>query len=157
MSVADQIAASQNGMGMLAVRGLDAGYGGAQVLFGVDLDIGRGEFVTLIGRNGMGKTTTVRAIMGLVPPTSGSVSRLTAKAARSAVSKLGSQLFNRRAIDRLAKSVNPIADRGRAGFHCRPVDDQSGRNIGDPLDLDQAVGLQGLTGRHQIDDAPAQA
>ncbi len=59
---------------MLDVRGLEAGYGGAQVLFGVGLDIGRGEVVTLIGRNGMGKTTTVHAIMGLVPPTSGTVS-----------------------------------------------------------------------------------
>ncbi len=74
MSIARQIATPQEGTGMLSVRGLDAGYGGAQVLFGVDLDIGEGEFVTLIGRNGMGKTTTVRAIMGLVPPTSGSVS-----------------------------------------------------------------------------------
>ena len=73
MSIARQIATPQEGTGMLSVRGLDAGYGGAQVLFGVDLDIRVGEFVTLIGRNGMGKTTTVRAIMGLVPPTSGSV------------------------------------------------------------------------------------
>ena len=73
MSIANQMTTSQAGTGMLSVRGLDAGYGGAQVLFGVDLDIGEGEFVTLIGRNGMGKTTTVRAIMGLVPPTSGSV------------------------------------------------------------------------------------
>ena len=73
MSIANQMTTPQAGTGMLSVRGLDAGYGGAQVLFGVDLDIGEGEFVTLIGRNGMGKTTTVRAIMGLVPPTSGSV------------------------------------------------------------------------------------
>jgi len=59
---------------MLSVRGLEAGYGGAQVLFGVEPDIRAGEVVTLIGRNGMGKTTTVRAIMGLIPATAGSVS-----------------------------------------------------------------------------------
>jgi len=58
---------------MLRVEGLDAGYGDAQALFGVSLDIGAGEAVTLIGRNGMGKTTTIRAIMGLNPPRGGSV------------------------------------------------------------------------------------
>jgi len=55
------------------VEGLDAGYGDAQALFGVRFDIGAGEAVTLIGRNGMGKTTTIRAIMGLNPPRGGSV------------------------------------------------------------------------------------
>ena len=43
-------------------------YGAAQVLFDVSLDIGAGEVVTLLGRNGMGKTTTIRAIMGLLRP-----------------------------------------------------------------------------------------
>ncbi len=58
---------------MLRVEGLDAGYGDAQALFGVSFAIGAGEAVTLIGRNGMGKTTTIRAIMGLNPPRGGSV------------------------------------------------------------------------------------
>jgi branched-chain amino acid transport system ATP-binding protein len=58
---------------MLEVRGLEASYGASQILFGVDLDIAAGEVVTLLGRNGMGKTTTVRAIMGLMRPKSGSV------------------------------------------------------------------------------------
>jgi branched-chain amino acid transport system ATP-binding protein len=58
---------------MLEVRGLEAGYGAAQVLYGIDLSVGAGEVVTLIGRNGMGKTTTVRAIMGLIHPSAGSV------------------------------------------------------------------------------------
>ncbi len=58
---------------MLSVQDLDAGYGDAQALFGVSFDIGAGEAVTLIGRNGMGKTTTIRAIMGLNPPRGGSV------------------------------------------------------------------------------------
>jgi branched-chain amino acid transport system ATP-binding protein len=58
---------------MLAVRGLKAGYGAAEVLFDVSLDIAAGEVVTLLGRNGMGKTTTVSAIMGLVPPRGGEI------------------------------------------------------------------------------------
>jgi len=58
---------------MLVVEGLEAAYGDSQVLFGMRLAVGRGELVTLMGRNGMGKTTTVRAILGLTPPTAGSV------------------------------------------------------------------------------------
>ena len=56
---------------LLSVRGLEAGYGGSQVLFGVDLDVGLGEVVSLLGRNGMGKTTTVLSIMGLLPTRAG--------------------------------------------------------------------------------------
>jgi len=59
---------------MLAVKGLEAAYGDSQVLFGVDLSVGAGEVVTLLGRNGMGKTTTVSTIMGLVRPRGGEVS-----------------------------------------------------------------------------------
>jgi branched-chain amino acid transport system ATP-binding protein len=58
---------------MLTVEGLDAGYGEAQILFGVDLTVAEGEVVTLLGRNGMGKTTTIRAIMGLIPPRAGRI------------------------------------------------------------------------------------
>ena len=58
---------------MLEVSGLEAGYGAAQVLFGVDLAVGSGEVATLIGRNGMGKTTTIRAVMGLLRSTAGSI------------------------------------------------------------------------------------
>ena len=57
----------------LEVRGLNAGYGRAQVLFNVDLDVREGEVVALLGRNGAGKSTTLKAIMGLVPPRSGEV------------------------------------------------------------------------------------
>jgi branched-chain amino acid transport system ATP-binding protein len=58
---------------MLKVEALQASYGLSQVLFGVDLEVRRGEVVTLLGRNGMGKTTTLRAIMGMTPPHGGSV------------------------------------------------------------------------------------
>jgi branched-chain amino acid transport system ATP-binding protein len=59
---------------MLTVEGLAAGYGESQVLFGIDFSVGAGEVVTLLGRNGMGKTTTVRALMGLLPAWAGRVS-----------------------------------------------------------------------------------
>ena len=58
---------------MLELRGVETFYGRSQVLFGLDLSIGAGEVVTLMGRNGMGKTTTVRSIMGLTPPKRGSI------------------------------------------------------------------------------------
>ena len=58
---------------MLEIAGLEAGYGPNPVLFGVDLAIGEGEFGTLLGRNGMGKTTTIRALMGLITPRGGSI------------------------------------------------------------------------------------
>jgi branched-chain amino acid transport system ATP-binding protein len=53
---------------MLEVRNLHSGYGEAVVLRGVSLDVGAGEIVALLGRNGMGKTTFIRSIMGLAPP-----------------------------------------------------------------------------------------
>lgn len=58
---------------MLSVRKLQSAYGASQVLFDVELDIAEGEVVTLLGRNGMGKTTTVRSIMGLLAPRDGSI------------------------------------------------------------------------------------
>jgi branched-chain amino acid transport system ATP-binding protein len=58
---------------MLDVRRLSAGYGRAQVLFDVGLSVARGEVVALLGRNGAGKSTTLKAIMGLVESRSGEV------------------------------------------------------------------------------------
>ena len=58
---------------MLEVAGIDTYYGRSQALFGMSLEIGEGEVVTLMGRNGMGKSTTVRSIMGLTPAHTGSI------------------------------------------------------------------------------------
>ncbi len=58
---------------MLSVEDLTSGYGDSQVLFGMSFEIAVGEVVTLMGRNGMGKTTTVASVMGLVRPTGGAV------------------------------------------------------------------------------------
>ncbi len=58
---------------LLTVRGLDAWYGRAQVLFGVDLEVGDGEVVALMGRNGAGKSTTMKSIMGLLGSRTGEI------------------------------------------------------------------------------------
>ena len=58
---------------LLEVQELEASYGASQALFGVDLALDQGEVVALMGRNGMGKTTTIRAICNLTPPLAGSV------------------------------------------------------------------------------------
>ncbi len=58
---------------LLSVKGLQAWYGESHVLHGVDLEVRKGELVTLVGRNGAGKTTTMKSIMGLVGKRSGSV------------------------------------------------------------------------------------
>ena len=58
---------------MLKVSSLHVHYGSAHVLHGVDLEVGAGKIVCLIGRNGAGKSTTLKSIMGLVPATSGEI------------------------------------------------------------------------------------
>jgi len=63
---------AQNGS-LLAVRGLNAWYGESHILHGVDFEVRRGEVVTLLGRNGVGKTTTMKSIMGMVGRREGSI------------------------------------------------------------------------------------
>jgi branched-chain amino acid transport system ATP-binding protein len=58
---------------LLELNGVETAYGRSQVLFGISLAIATGEMVTLMGRNGMGKTTTVRSIMGLTPARAGTI------------------------------------------------------------------------------------
>jgi len=62
--------------GLLQTQGLNAWYGAAQILFDVNLEVGRGEVVALMGRNGAGKSTTLKAIMGMMPRRSGAISFL---------------------------------------------------------------------------------
>ena len=58
---------------LLTVENMYTAYGLSRVLFGISLHVAPGEVVTLLGRNGVGKTTTLRSIMGLTKPQSGSV------------------------------------------------------------------------------------
>jgi branched-chain amino acid transport system ATP-binding protein len=60
-------------LALLEVRGLETAYGASQVLFGISLEVKRGEVVALLGRNGAGKTTTLSSIMGLVRPRAGTI------------------------------------------------------------------------------------
>lgn len=59
--------------GLLEIRGLEVAYGSSQVLFGINLAMSEGEAATLLGRNGMGKPTTLRALCGLEPVKAGSI------------------------------------------------------------------------------------
>ena len=99
---------------MLEVTGLQAGYGGAQALFGVDLAVAKGEAVSLLGRNGMGKTTTVRAVMGLLRPSAGTVTvagetMTGAKPTRIARAGLGLVPEGRQIFPRLSVEENLLA------------------------------------------------
>jgi branched-chain amino acid transport system ATP-binding protein len=58
---------------MLKVESLEAGYGKKQVLFGISLEVRQGEVVALMGRNGMGKTTTINTVIGVLQPRAGAV------------------------------------------------------------------------------------
>lgn len=60
-------------MTLLRVAGIESFYGASQALFGVDLEVGEGEVVALMGRNGMGKTSTIRSICGMTPARAGNI------------------------------------------------------------------------------------
>ncbi len=99
---------------MLTVEGLTSGYGGSQVLFGMNFEVGAGQAVSLIGRNGMGKTTTVRTLMGMLPTRGGRiVLQGTALAAQRphAVARLGVGLVpeGRRVFGSLSVEENLLA------------------------------------------------
>jgi branched-chain amino acid transport system ATP-binding protein len=88
---------------LLEVQKLETAYGASQVLYGVDLAIDAGEVVTLLGRNGMGKTTTVRSIMGLT------------RAQGGAISFRGKRI-EREAPDRIARLGIALVPEGRQIF-----------------------------------------
>ena len=88
---------------LLEVQKLETAYGASQVLFGIDLGIQPGEVVTLLGRNGMGKTTTVRSIMGLTRAQNGSIS-------------FRGQRIDREAPDRIARMGIALVPEGRQIF-----------------------------------------
>lgn len=99
---------------MLKIDGIEAGYGQGRVLFGMSLGAEAGEVVSLIGRNGMGKTTTVRAIMGMLRPTAGQISfegQSIAGLAPNAIARLGIGLVpeGRRVFPSLTVEENLVA------------------------------------------------
>jgi len=88
---------------LLKVENLDTAYGASQVLFDLSLTIGEGEAVTLLGRNGMGKTTTVRSIMGLTRARGGAIS-------------FRGQRIERQPPDRIARMGIALVPEGRQIF-----------------------------------------
>src|SRR5262249_15851630 len=93
---------------LLEVQRLETAYGASQVLFGIDLGIQPGEVVTLLGRNGMGKTTTIRSIMGLTRAQGGSIT-------------FRGRRVERQAPDRIACSGIALVPEGRQIFPNLPV------------------------------------
>ncbi len=73
VEISARTAAGGTGKPILKLRDVDAGYEGSSVLRAVNLEVGEGEIVALLGRNGVGKTTTLRTIMGVVKPMAGEI------------------------------------------------------------------------------------
>src|SRR5262245_66629286 len=73
---------------LLEISNLETAYGASQVLFGFSMRIAQGEVVSLLGRNGMGKTTTVRSILGLTRSSKGSISFRGARIEREAPDRI---------------------------------------------------------------------
>ena len=88
---------------LLEVENLETAYGASQVLFGIDLKVEDGEVVTLLGRNGMGKTTTVRSIMGLTRARAGAI-------------RFRGRRVERLAPDRIARMGIALVPEGRQIF-----------------------------------------
>jgi branched-chain amino acid transport system ATP-binding protein len=88
---------------LLELAGVEAGYGASQALFGVDLVVREGEVATLLGRNGMGKTTTLRAVFGIVPLKRGEI-------------RFADAVVNGRATDAIARLGIALVPEGRQVF-----------------------------------------
>ncbi len=78
---------------LLSCSGLQAGYGASQVLFGLDFEIAPGEVVGLLGRNGMGKSTTIKSIVGVLPPSRGEIRFM-----GESIGRLGADSIARRGV-----------------------------------------------------------
>ena len=99
---------------MLTLDNLEAGYGQARVLFGMSLEAKAGEIISLIGRNGMGKSTTVKSIMGMIKPTNGTIrfaDTIINRLPPNAVARLGIGLVpeGRRVFPSLSVEENLVA------------------------------------------------
>ena len=119
---------------LLRIDALETAYGASQVLFGLSLDVRPGEVATLLGRNGMGKTTTVRSILGLTPARAGAIS-------------FRGERIERRAPDRIARMGVAVVPEGRQIFPNLTVREQlvafAGNRSGtaDPWTLERVFAL----------------
>jgi branched-chain amino acid transport system ATP-binding protein len=119
---------------MLTIEKLETAYGSSQVLFGIDLHVKPGEAVTLLGRNGMGKTTAVRSIMGLTPARAGAIT-------------FRGRRIERAAPDRIARAGIALVPEGRQIFPNLSVRENlaafagNRSGSGDPWTLDKVFSL----------------
>jgi branched-chain amino acid transport system ATP-binding protein len=109
---------------LLEVRDVHASYGHAQALFGVSFDVRAGEVVTLLGRNGMGRSTTIKCLFGMLPPKSGAIAfggRPLAGLASHHIARLGLGLVpeGRQVFPNLSVEENLVAT-ARAPRHRQP-------------------------------------
>jgi branched-chain amino acid transport system ATP-binding protein len=111
--------------GKLELEGVETSYGSSQVLFGISLNVQPGECITLIGRNGMGKTTTVKSIMGMLRPRAGRVAmdgkELVGQASwRAARTGLGLVPEGRQVFPNLSVRENLVATAGNRHGRAQP-------------------------------------
>lgn len=155
---------------LLDIQGLETAYGNSQVLFGLDMQLQAGATSTLLGRNGMGKTTTVRSILGLTPPRSGSIrfrgERITGLSP-DRIARMGVALVpeGRQIFPNLTVQENLIAFAARRNaseqpwtleriYHLFPVLEQRARNMGNQLSGGEqqmlAIGRALMTNPHLL-------
>ncbi len=119
---------------VLEVRGLHIYYGASHILHGIDLSVGRGESLSLMGRNGMGKTTTIRSIFGLVRPRRGEV-------------QIHGQDMTGRAPERIARQGVALVPEGREIFPNLSVEEnlmmaaRPGRDGAAPWTRERVLGI----------------
>ncbi len=126
---------------LLDIVGLEAGYGAGQVLFGIDLQIAPGEVATLLGRNGMGKTTSVRCIVGLLVASAGTI-------------RFAGERIDGRSPDWIGRAGVALVPEGRRIFPNLTVRENlvafaaNRRHIGEPWTLERVFDLfPGLAAR----------
>ena len=115
-------------MSMLAIRGLCSGYGRIEVLHGIDLAVEQGQIVTLIGANGVGKTTLMKTISGLVRPSAGEIELEGASIAGQPAHKIVAQGISHVAEGRAILKRMTVLDNLRMGGYVRS-DSGLGRDI----------------------------
>ena len=155
---------------LLDIQGLETAYGNSQVLFGLDMQLQAGTTSTLLGRNGMGKTTTVRSILGLTPPRNGSIrfrGERIEGLSPDRIARMGVALVpeRRQIFPNLTVQENLIAFAARRNasaepwtleriYHLFPVLEQRARNMGNQLSGGEqqmlAIGRALMTNPHLL-------
>jgi len=132
-------------MGLLEIEDLCAGYGTGQVLFDVSLDIERGEVVSLLGRNGAGKSTTMRCVVGAEPP----------HIKDGAIRVAGEEITNLEAYKRSSKGIGYVPEERRVwpGLTITENIRMAIKNADDPMSMDRVMSY--FSRLQDLEDKPA--